>query len=122
MTCASVLGAPSSSWVTVSLVKPAVVLLDLVGDARRPLRRDLVVPEGAPRLDELPRRVGLDDLSVDDHLGHAHRLHLRGGERPVPAARPQVVLGDAAVAVLLRPLGLVIASQIASGVALMYTR
>ncbi|MGZ8708253.1 MAG: hypothetical protein ACXW0R_12845, partial [Gaiellaceae bacterium] len=47
--------------------------------------------------DELPRRVGLDHFPVDDHLGHAHRLHLLGGERLVRAARTQLVFRDSVV-------------------------
>jgi hypothetical protein len=55
-----------------------VVLRDVPRDARWSFGCDLLVPEEAPRLYELPRRVRLDDFAVDDHLRHAHLLHLAG--------------------------------------------
>ena len=76
--------------------------LDLPREAREPLGHELRIPEAAPRLDELPRRVGLDDLAVDDHLRRAHRPHRLGCEPSVSAARTQVVLAGRLVAVPLR--------------------
>src|SRR4051794_18744388 len=79
-------------------------LVDLERDARGALGGDLLVPEEAPGLDESARRVGLDDLAVDELLGHAHRAHLVARDGSVGTARAQVVLRACPVAVPLRPL------------------
>ncbi len=107
----------------------APALGDLVREAREPFGRHRLVHQHAPGLDELARRVRLDDLAVDDdvgsrepHLG-ARLLHRLARERAVRAAGAQVVLDSTTVAVPLAPLGLRdrIPDRL-SGVALMYTR
>ena len=86
------------------LADAAVAGRDVVGQTRRPLGLDLVGPQRAPHHDKPARRVGLDDLAVDDLLGHAHLLVLGRRFVEIRAARAQVVRRQPSVAVLLRPL------------------
>src|SRR5918995_6860802 len=59
---------------------PALVLFDLERQAREPLRFEFRVHHHPPRLDELARRVDLDQLSIDDWSAHADLLHARPGQ------------------------------------------
>src|SRR5450755_4601464 len=74
-----------------------------------PLARALTQPwqyavlAGAGVLLLLPRRIGLQDLAVEDHAADAAHLHAHAGEGPVRASWPHLVLGGGPVAVLLGP-------------------
>ena len=107
---------------TVSLRDAAVARLDLVGEPREALGRHVRVHQHPPGLDELARRVGLDDLAVDDDVRDARRTarisvarRARGTRRP-GAGRTRRGRRSRSGSVHS---GLVIASQIACGVALM---
>src|SRR5918995_5716672 len=74
-----------------------LLLLDLPRNGREPFGDELRVPHGAPRLNELARRIRLDDLAVDDHLrrtvtcqaGVTRRTSRgSGGRKATPAACP----------------------------------
>src|SRR6266545_3179299 len=91
---------------------PVVNLLDLVRDAGDPLLGHRRVHEHVKRRDELARWIGFQDLTGDDHLWElvslrgAGRLERLGRTHGVRAARAQVVVDQAGVAVALGPLGL----------------
>src|SRR5918994_3309432 len=84
----------------------AFVLLDFERQPREAFRFEFRVHDHAPRLDELARRVDLDQLTVDDRSAQADFLHAGSGQDPVGGTRPQVSLDRAAVAIAIRPLGL----------------
>ena len=81
----------------------AVGRVDLVGQAREALGGHVGVHQHAPGLHELARRIRLDDLAVDDDLRGAVGEELLARVRAVRAARAQVELDAAAVAVAPAP-------------------
>ncbi len=78
-------------------------LLDFPRNAREALGLHGVAEQEAIGVDQLSRRVGFLDHAVDDDVRQAKRLHLFRRVRPVRAARTQLVLDRALVAVLHRP-------------------
>ena len=103
-TCAACFGAPSSSCLTVRWeMPPSSSEISQVRRVKPSATRS--GSQAARHVCELPRRVGLDHLALDEQLGHAHRLCLcacpRGRRRPGGGrTRPP------RVAVPLVPLGL----------------
>src|SRR5439155_23709082 len=83
--------------------------VDLVGEPGERLGRCGRVHQHAPGLYQLAGRVALDDLAVDDHLGHRESVlggvlaHLVSGGGAVPAARAKVVVDRGGIAVADRP-------------------
>ena len=53
----------------------ALILLDLIGQARMRFRGAGLVPDRVPCLHQLAGRIAFDHLADDDLLGHAHRSH-----------------------------------------------
>ena len=119
-TMPAMIGAPSSSWITVSLEKPAVTFSISHVTRVKPSAFVGVAEQEAIGVHQLSRRVGFLDHAVDDDVRQAERPHLGRRVRPVRAARTQLVLDGALVARTSRVhSGDVMASQIACGEALM---
>ena len=78
-------------------------LLDLERDARESFLPVFLVEQEAIGLHELERRLHLDDLAVDDDFGQSEGPHLLVGDAAEFSARLELVVADAAIAVLPVP-------------------
>ncbi len=75
-------------------LRDAVGLVQLVAQPGETLGLESVVHQHPPGLDELARRIGLDDLAVDGTSVDPHRLHPLARGRHERPARLEVDVHD----------------------------